>query len=133
MRTQPKHRRSVWLARPEVIMSARIALIPVVIFVLTVALWREGGLPNELEGGIAKHTAAFFVISTLYLISWPGSVASSVSVLSASGFALELLQIPFGREFGILDLFANLVGILLGCLVVIALSNGSPKQARPPS
>lgn len=103
MRSRSNGQRSVWLSRPEVVSLARITLVPVVLFVLIIALWRESVLPTQLEGGFAKHVAAFFVISTLYQIAWPGSVVFSVAVLFAGGAALELPHFPFEREFDIFD------------------------------
>ncbi|MGV8095610.1 MAG: VanZ family protein [Mangrovibacterium sp.] len=69
------------------------------------------------------HFMLYFVLVTLSLFVFSASKHSNkiilISIIFAFSFFIEVIQgiLPFGRTFSLLDLLANLSGILAGLLL----------------
>jgi VanZ family protein len=69
------------------------------------------------------HFTFYFVLTTLCLLIFPGLKLSGKLLLAAGifsfSFFIEIMQwiLPFGRTFSLVDLLANLSGVIAGLLL----------------
>lgn len=84
--------------------------------------------PNTPGFDKALHFGGFFVLSVLLLITLglydvPGRSLITVILGLAIGIIIEFVQLGIpGRDFELLDIFADFIGILVGMVVVWSFS-----------
>lgn len=105
--------------------GSRIAILLLFIALVLVADWLLI-LPDNLFGRSvqnALHIPAFFIFTMLLHRLFPawGLVRLLIAAVSA-GFALELVQVFTPRDASLLDLFRNLLGVVLALALVAVLA-----------
>jgi hypothetical protein len=95
--------------------SAALAVVALAVWLsLTPTPPKPGGLPagSDLAAHLAMHCGVAFALSA----AWPPSVARAAAPALALWLEAGQAQVP-GRTFSLLDLGANLCGVVIGLAV----------------
>jgi VanZ family protein len=104
------------IVSPRLARFARIALVVAAIGAFTLAILPTAPGPENMNDKV-NHAFAFFVLSGLAYAGWPRAGAVRIFVLlTAFGGLIEIVQglDLIGRDADIYDLFADMVGIVIG-------------------
>lgn len=124
----PVRRAAVLVSRlPSALRWTVVAAGIVVLFSL--ALAPSDAAPSVSQVDKVQHALGFFVLTLVYGLMFPGRRAAVTAGVVVLGIAVEVLQalMPFGRHAEIGDLIADLVGVVIG-LILLRLLAGPAKR-----